>query len=333
MDTTMGLQKAASPVIGKLDKWALDAVKMLPNLVVAVIVLAIFWLAAVVVGRLVHRMVARFTPYGHVARLLAGLGRLMVISVGVILALSAMSLDRAVASMLAGVGIVSIAIGFASKDIAGDYMAGFIIHFSHPFRTGDMIKTGNFFGYVDDIEMRVTKCRTRQGQGVIIPNRTIIDKEIINYTSLGMRRVDLPIAVSWSEDLARVEELSVKAVESLGEPLRNPDRLVEFFYEKFDGTNMNFSLRFWTRPEQQTYLKAASEALKAVSRAFKENQVELVSSTITLDFGMPGAHSLRRQLEGVPPGLPPPEETAAEKEKKEPSSESENEQVRAEKKA
>ena len=317
MEATVSLQKAASQVVAKLDAWVIDGVKMLPNLVVALIVLGMFWFAAVLAGRLVNRMVSRFTPYGNVASLLAGLGRLMIIGVGVILALSAMSLDRAVASMLAGVGIVSIAIGFASKNIAGDYMAGFLIHFTHPFRAGHIIKTGDFFGYVDAIEMRVTQCRTQQGQRVIIPNRKIIDGELINFSSLGVRRVDLTIGIDWAEDLARVEELSVKAVESLEESLRNPERQVEFFYEKFDGTNINFSLRFWTKPEQQTYLKATSEAIKAVGQAFKENKVEMVSSTIALDFGMPGVHSLRRQLEGVTLGLPAPGKEPAEGKKAE----------------
>ena len=113
-----------------------------------------------------------------------------------------MSLDRAVASVLAGVGIVSIAIGFASKDIAADYMAGFLIHFTHPFRTGHIIQVGNFFGYVESIEMRATKCHTQQGQKVIIPNRKIIEGEIINYSITGVRRVDLTVSVSYSVDLA-----------------------------------------------------------------------------------------------------------------------------------
>ena len=305
----------------------IDAVKMLPNLVVAIFVLAIFWFAAGLAGRLVDRPVSRFTPYDNIARLTAGFGRLMIVGIGVILALSAMSLDRAVASMLAGVGIVSIAIGFASKDIAGDYMAGFLIHFTHPFRTGDIIKAGDFFGYVDAMELRVTRCRTQQGQRVIIPNRKIVGEEIFNYTSSGMRRVDLTIGIDWAEDLPRVEELSVKAVESLEEPLRDSNRQVEFFYEKFDGTNINFSLRFWTKPEQQTYLKATSEAVKAVSQAFKENKVEMVSSTISLDFGMPGKHSLRKQLEDLSLGLPSPGEKLEEGEKAEEQEKAEEKQT------
>jgi small conductance mechanosensitive channel len=308
MEAKINWQDATTPVIKKLNSWGIDAIKMLPNLVVAMIILVIFWLVGVMVARLAQRMTSRFSPYSHVARLVAGLSRLLVIAIGIILALSAMSLDKAVASMLAGVGIVGIALGFASRNIAGDYMAGLIIHFSHPFRSGHMIKTGDFFVYVDSIEMRVTHCRTQQGQRVIIPNRKIVEEEIINYTTLGMRRVDLKIAISWDEDLPRVEELCVKAVESLEEPWRNPNRQVEFFYEEFDGTNMDLTLRFWTQPEQQTYLKATSEALKAVSQAFKENGIAMPSSTITLDFGMPGVHSLRKQLEDVHMELPPPGE-------------------------
>ena len=309
MDATLDLQKAAAQVVDKLNGWGLNAIKMLPNLVVAVIVLILSVLMAFAVGRVVHRMVVRISPYGHVARLVAGMSRLTVISGGIILALSAMSLDRAVASMLAGVGIVSIAIGFASKDIAGDYMAGFLIHFTHPFRTGHIIQVGDFFGYVESIEMRATKCHTQQGQKVIIPNRKIIEGEIINYSISGVRRVDLTISVSYSVDLQRLEELVIEAVESL--ELRNADRPVEFFYEGFNGTAINFVVRFWTEPEQTTFLRARSEAIKAIDQTFKDHGITLPSQNVSLDFGITGGPSLRDQLEGVNLSLSPPREEKA----------------------
>ena len=80
MDATLNLQKAATPVIDKLNRWGLNAVKMLPNLVVAVIVLVLSVLLAFVVGRVVHRMVVRISPYGHIARLVASMSRLTVIA-------------------------------------------------------------------------------------------------------------------------------------------------------------------------------------------------------------------------------------------------------------
>ena len=199
--------------------------------------------------------------------------------------------------MLAGAGIVGIAIGFASKDIAGDYMAGFLIHFTHPFRTGHIIQVGNFFGYVDSIEMRTTKCHTQQGQQVIIPNRKIIEGEIINYSITGIRRVDLTVSVSYSVDLQTLEDLVIEAVESV--ELRNSDRPVELFYEEFNGTAISFMVRFWTAPEQTIYLKARSEAIKAIDQPFKDHGITLPSQNVSLDFGITGGPSLREQLEGV----------------------------------
>jgi small conductance mechanosensitive channel len=237
------------------------------------------------------------------------MSRLTVIAIGVILALSAMSLDRAVASMLAGIGIVSIGLGFASKDIAGDYLGGFIIHFTHPFRTGHIIQVGNFFGYVESIELRATKCHTQQGQKVIIPNRRIIEGEIINYSISGVRRVELTVSVSYTVDLQALEDLVIEAVESL--ELRNPERPVELFYEGFNGTAIHFMVRFWTQPEQTTFLKARSEAIKAIDHTFKAHGITLPSQNISLDFGITGGPSLREQLEGVKLSLSAPQEEKA----------------------
>jgi small conductance mechanosensitive channel len=304
MEASFNLANAIAPVIKKLNSWGVDTIKMLPNLVVAIIVLVIFWLVGMVVARLVHRMSLRFTPYIHIARLMASLSRLAVIAIGIILALSALSLDRAVASMLAGVGIVGIALGFASKDTAGDYLAGLIIHFSHPFRSGHIIKTGNFFGYVDSLQMRVTEGRTRQGQKVIIPNRKIIEGELINYSITGIRRVDITCGVSYADDLQEAEVLAKEAV--AGVKQRNEERPVELFYEEFGASGINFTIRFWTAPEQKIYLEARSDAIKAIRKIFKEHGITIPCQVVTLDFGIGGEGSLKKQLEGaiLPPAPP-----------------------------
>jgi small conductance mechanosensitive channel len=314
MEANLEWKSAATPVIKKLNSWGIESIRMVPNLVVAIIVLVIFWLLGIVVERLAHRMTARLSPYGHVARLVAGLSRLLVIAIGVILALSAMSLDKAVASMLAGVGILGIALGLASKDIAGDYMAGLVIHFTHPFRTGHIIQTGDFFGYVDSLQMRVTEGRTQQGQKVIIPNRTIIDGDIINYTVTGMRRVDITCGVSYGDDLQLAENLAKEAVAEVKQ--RNEDRPVEFFYEEFGASGINFTIRFWTAPEQQIYLEARHNAIKAIRKTFKEHGITIPFQMVTLDFGIAGGDgSLREQLEGaiLPPAPPKKKEETQEK--------------------
>jgi small conductance mechanosensitive channel len=306
MEGTSSLGQAVGLLVKRVNDWVTIPIRMLPNLVVAIFVLVAVLKLRHVLAKLVKRAVLRVTGHAHTARLMAAMTRLAVITVGIILALDVLNLDRAVASLLAGVGILGIAFGFASQDITANFMAGIILHFVHPFRINDLIRSGEFLGYVEALDMRSTHIRNQQGQRITIPNKNLLGTPIINYTITGVRRVDLTIAVDCAEDLGRVEALSVKAVESLEPPWRNPERPVEFYYEKFDGTNINFSLRFWTQPDQGTYLKAESEAIRAISRIFKENNIGMPSSTITLDFEMTGVHSLREQLQGVTVGFSSP---------------------------
>jgi len=305
----MQLPSAAAPAVDKLIGWAETAVKMLPNIIVAIFFLVLFWGLSVVIGRLVHRMVLRLSSYRHVASLMARLSRLVVIAVGVLMALNALNLDRAVASVLAGIGIVGLAFGLAAKDTGGDYLAGFLIHFTHPFRIGHLIKVGDFMGYVESLELRVTRIRTQQGQSVIIPNRKIAENELINFTITGKRRVDVRCGISYESDLQEAEDLAIEAVESLEE--RNSEREVELFYEDFGESSINFTLRFWTSPDQKTYLTARSQAIKAIKRTFKDHGIAIPYPIRTLDLSKVGER-LRAQLQKEAGQLSEPEETEPE---------------------
>lgn len=254
-------------------------------------------------------MVLRLSSYRHVASLMARLSRLVVIAVGVLMALNALNLDRAVASVLAGIGIVGLAFGLAAKDTGGDYLAGFLIHFTHPFRIGHLIKVGDFMGYVESLELRVTRIRTQQGQSVIIPNRKIAENELINFTITGKRRVDVRCGISYESDLQEAEDLAIEAVESLEE--RNSEREVELFYEDFGESSINFTLRFWTSPDQKTYLTARSQAIKAIKRTFKDHGIAIPYPIRTLDLSKVGER-LRAQLQKEAGQLSEPEETEPE---------------------
>jgi small conductance mechanosensitive channel len=297
MDSTFSLKQALGLLIKKLSGWATVFIKMLPNLVVAVIVLVIIARLSLPIARLVGRAVVRITGHRHIARLFATLTRLAVIACGIILALDVLNLDRAVASLLAGVGILGIAFGFASQDIAANFMSGILLHFIHPFRLGDLIRCGDFFGYVEAMDLRSTKIHNQQGQRITIPNKNILSSPIINFTITGVRRVDLPWSLTQVEDLPKAAELAVKAVEAL--EWRIPERPVELFYEKVSEYTIDFEIRFWTDPDQKVYLTARSEAIKAIKQTFEEHGIPMPSPVRVLDFGIVGGKSLREQLEGV----------------------------------
>jgi small conductance mechanosensitive channel len=316
MAPDLSLGKAVGLLLNRLHDWATITIKMLPNLVVAIFVLVVISRLRHPIARLVERAVFRVSGHRHIARLMAALTRLAVIATGLILALDVLNLDRAVASLLAGVGILGIAFGFASQDIAANFMAGVLLHFVHPFRMGDLIKSGEFLGYVEAMDMRSTRVRNQQGQIITIPNKILLGNAIINFTISGVRRVDIVCGVSYADDLQRAEDLAVQAVADL--ELRNEERPVELFYEKFDNSSINFTIRFWTRPEQKIYLKARSDAIKAIRQTFKANDITIPFQIVTLDFSLAGGEGLQEQMPGAERRLAPPTDQAGGKMKEVP---------------
>ena len=138
--------------------------------------------------------------------------------------------------MLAGIGIASVAVGFAAKDLFADLISGIVLHFEHPFHLGDRIQTlvksgtpsgwksDEVLGYVDSINWRATIIRGRQGERYTIPNKDILGNPIVNFYISGDRRIDLYVGVSYTGDLEEIEDLALEAVRALDSPLRNPDR-------------------------------------------------------------------------------------------------------------
>jgi small-conductance mechanosensitive channel len=185
-------------------------------------------------------------------------------------------------------------------------MAGVILHFEHPFRLGDRIKSGDFLGYIDSMNLRATVIRGRQGERITIPNKNILGSPITNYYITGVRRIDLYIGLDYTADLQQAEGLAVQAVESMASPLRDSQRPVEFFYEEIKDSTVILRIRFWTDPEQPVFLRARSEAIKLINQTFKDHGIIRPSQIVTLDFGLTGGVSLREQLEGLrlPQALP-----------------------------
>ncbi len=293
----MDVKELIAPVTGKLSEWVEAGIKMVPNMLVAVFCLAVFWLLAILIGRIVHRMVLRLSVYRYVAKLTARLSRLLVILLGLVLAFYALHLNNIVASALAGIGIVGLAFGFAAKNTGADFLAGFIIHFTHPYRVGHLIQVEKFMGYVDSIDLRTTTIRTQPGQRVIIPNHKIIENELTNYYISGERRVDIKCGIVQDADLEKAEEVAIKAVKSL--KIRNTERDVELFYDEIADSSINFTVRFWADPDQIAFLTATSQAIKAIQQTFRDNGIKLASPVTILDFSAAKGGSLREQLRGI----------------------------------
>jgi small conductance mechanosensitive channel len=203
-----------------------------------------------------------------------------------------------VASLLAGAGIVGLALGFAFQDIAANLMAGVYLSVRRPFRRGHLIKAQDYFGIVQEVNLRWTELLTQQGQLVLIPNKQVFENPIMNYTARGSRRVDITLGVSYGDDLEKARRVALEAVAAL--PGLLPDKPVEMFYEEFADSSIDFTIRFWIPfQSQKDYLAARSEAMIRIKKAFDAAGIRIPFPTRTLDFAVRGGETLGEMLEEV----------------------------------
>jgi small conductance mechanosensitive channel len=292
--------KAWNLLARKVMGWARELFLLLPNLLAAVVVIVVTWIVARLVRNLVTRLFGRASHNEQVTWLLAQVAYIAVFAVGLFIALGILGLQKTVASLMAGAGIITLALGFAFQDIGANLMAGIYLSVRRPFRRGQLIKTQDFFGTVHEVNLRWTEVYTPQGQLVLIPNKQVFENPIMNYSSLGRRRIDLNVGVSFGDDLARARDVAMRAVE--GVPQRLPDRPIELYYEEIGESSINFVVRFWIPfSKQGDYLEARSEAILRIKQAFDAEGITMPFPTRTLDFGVKGGETLGEVLKEVVP--------------------------------
>ena len=291
----MNLQEALSQLWEKLQGWGERFVLLLPNLIIAILVIILFWIAARIVKQASLRIFTRVSSNVQIAWLVSIAFYILVFIAGVLVALGVIGLDKTVTSLLAGAGLVGLAMALAFQDLGQNLLAGIYIGFRQTIRVGDVIKTNDYFGTVREINLRSTHLNVPEGQIVIIPNREIFENPMVKY-STGRRRVDLDVGISYGDDLEKARRVTIDAVKGIAQ--RDQERDVELFYKEFGDSSINFVVRFWIPfSRQPDYLAARSEAVMRIKKAFDENGITIPFPIRTLDFGIVGGEKLSEVID------------------------------------
>lgn len=291
----MEVREVSERLIAKLRDWGSELINMLPNLAVAILVLVAFWLLSKLARKLSYGALRKISSHTQVNTVVAQTVRLAVLATGLFIALGVLQLDKTVTSLLAGVGVMGLALSFAFKDIASNFMSGIILALRRPFRIGHLIETNDHLGKVQALTMRATLLKKMTGQLVYLPNTQVLESAIINYTEPGERRLDLEVGVSYGDDLEKVKNVTLTAVKHVA--ARDESRELELFFTEFGDSSINFVLRMWlTDTEQRTYMAARSDAVMAIKNAYDENDITIPFPIRTLDFGIVGGEKLDEAL-------------------------------------
>ncbi|XOV67837.1 MAG: mechanosensitive ion channel family protein [Fluviicola sp.] len=279
-------------ILDKLGGWYDSFVVMLPNIVLALIVgIGMFY-----VSRGARILVARYLLYKwqneELKRIFGKVVQITVIVLGFLLALSIVELSKTVTSVLAGVGVVGLALGFAFQDIAANFISGVFMASSKPFQVGDIIEVNDIQGFIEEIKLRTTTVKTFQGNDVIIPNTELFQNPVINYTNTEERRIDLEVGVSYSDDLQQVKEVTIEAIKTIDGLQEGKD--IQVLYTEFGGSSINFEVRFWTpNGSKANWLQVRSDAIQAIKVAFDREGISIPFPIRTLEW--PGAEKMMKQ--------------------------------------
>ncbi len=174
--------------------------------------------------------------------------RFSVIAVGVLLAMSHLGLD--IGPLLAGAGVVGLALSLAAKDTLSNLIAGVLLIMDRPFQVGDRIElwsapreTGTW-GDVIEIGLRATKIRNPDNLVVVVPNNEIMQRDIINYTMSGDDiRLRIPFSVAYESDIDRAKALLKETARRVEGVKLDPEPIV--IVRGFGPSEVNLQLRVW----------------------------------------------------------------------------------------
>ncbi|WP_288775285.1 mechanosensitive ion channel family protein [uncultured Psychrobacter sp.] len=190
-----------------------DFIVRLPYFMVAVVVLLVFWLLSLIFKSVVSKLLSKSHTHRNLVRVFQRIGGALIFFIGLMIAMVIAIPGFTPAKLVGALGIGSVAIGFAFKDIFQNLLSGILLLLSEPFRIGDQIVSGEFEGTVEDIKVRATTIRTYDGRQVVIPNSQLYTSALTVNTAYKRRRLELTVGIGYEDDIRKAKEVILQALE------------------------------------------------------------------------------------------------------------------------
>jgi small-conductance mechanosensitive channel len=293
----------------QMEEMIRDFFGALPRVGLAIIVFAVFYLAARWV-KLVVRRVAQAADMAAGAEMVLGrLARWLVIGVGVLVALTVAVDSFTPGQFIQFLGIGSVAVGFAFHDILQNFLAGILLLLTEPFKIGDQIIVNQFEGTVENVETRATTIKTYDGRRVVIPNSHLFTESVVVNTAFPVRRSEYTVGIGCSDDIADAMRLMLEAMRGVEGVLEEP--APDVLVAELGDFSVNIRARWWTDSVRSNLLKVRGRVIAEMKQRLLAHGIDLPFPTQQVLFHdqteeTDGDRS--RQREGWPAGdAPAPE--------------------------
>ncbi|HUF75085.1 MAG TPA: mechanosensitive ion channel family protein [Longimicrobiales bacterium] len=235
-----------------------SAIRIVPRALAALLVLGFFWLLAASLRLLLRGVFARVIEDRTVESLVKQGTFYAVWTLGLFVAVDALGFEPQ--TVVTGLGLTGLALGFALKDIISNFVSGLLILALRPFELGDQIVVGETEGSVERIELRATAIRTYDGRLVLVPNADVFTSRVTNNTASPVRRAAVPLFLGYDSDLPRAVDVVREATVSAPGVLADPP--VDVRVAELGQDDLVLEALFWTDSRRSDFT-----ATRAVVRA------------------------------------------------------------------
>ncbi|AMN66552.1 mechanosensitive ion channel domain-containing protein [Psychrobacter sp. P11G5] len=302
-DPTLSAEAAATTadaltyqsIIDSANGILIGFVERIPYFVASIIVILIFWFLSIVFKKIVYKLLGSRSRHQNLVKVFQRVGGALIIFIGLMIAMVIAVPGFTPTKLIGALGIGSVAIGFAFKDIFQNLLSGILLLISEPFRIGDQIVSGDYEGTVEDIKIRATTIKTYDGRQVVIPNSDLYTSALTVNTAYKQRRLQLAVGIGYADDineakaeimqaLSRADTVSKEATPTiiavnLGDS--TIDLIVRWFID--DGTQAN-------------KVSSIDQVLIEVKTALDAAGIDMPFPVRTLDMSDPSVKAMVKSL-------------------------------------
>lgn len=257
--------------LAKIDSWLDAATRLAPNVIVALLFVIFIWYFARLIGYLLCKTAAT-RGRGNLGEVFGGFVRWAIFAFGAMIALTIVLPNLNPADLVAGLGIGTVAIGFAFKDILQNWLAGMLLLLNQPFNVGDEISVNGREGTVERIESRATLIRTYDGQRVIIPNAELYTDVVQVITAYPTRRLEMDFGIGYDDDIDAACQVMLDAIADIDGIEADPAPAALPW--SLDASWVTIRLRWWVK-SNGPIIGTRVGVLKNVKAAFDKAGIDI----------------------------------------------------------
>jgi small-conductance mechanosensitive channel len=175
--------------------------------------------------------------------------------------------------LIAGLGITSIVIGFAFRDVLQNFFAGLLILWRRPFIVGDEIRVGDYEGIVEEITARSTRVKTYDGERAVLPNADIYTNALLVRSAYSTRRVRLSVGIGYRDSIEDARAIIHQVLRKSEGVLDQPAPWV--YVTELAPSSVKFNIYFWTESRQFNVLAVSDRVITGIKRALDEAGIDI----------------------------------------------------------